>query len=106
MNHLRTTVPQPSSARPSFNDNSLSHASHVFVCHDSVKKPLQWPYNGPFRVISHSDKYFVLVLNDTHDTVSLDRLKSAHMERLIPSFELPFVAPALSILVSLLDYYS
>ena len=57
----------------------------------TVKKPLQWPYNGPFRVISHSDKYFVLVLNDTRDTVSLDRLKSAHMERLIPSFKLPFV---------------
>ena len=40
MSHLRATVPQPSSACPSFIDNSLNHASHVFICRDSFKKPL------------------------------------------------------------------
>ena len=100
MSHMRATVPQPSGASPSFIDNSLNHASHVFICRDSVWKPLQRPYDGPFRVISCSDKYFVLDLNGTRDTVSLDCLKPAHMEHLIPSFELPFVAPAPSTPVS------
>ena len=40
MSHLRATVPQPSSACPSFIDNSLNHAFHVFICRDSFKKPL------------------------------------------------------------------
>ena len=34
-----------------------------------------------FKVISHSDKYFVLYLNGRQDIVSIDRLKAAHIDQ-------------------------
>ena len=39
-------------------DSKLSTCSHVFVRNDGVKIGLQRPYNGPFRVLQRSDKYF------------------------------------------------
>ena len=55
----------------------LLTTSHVFVRTDAVRKPLEQPYKGPFKVISRSDKFFVLDLNVRKDTVSIDRLKPA-----------------------------
>ncbi len=52
----------------------------MFVRHDAVRKPLQPPYDGPFRIIKRTDKHFTLDLNGRHDTVSIDRLKPAHIE--------------------------
>ena len=45
-----------------------------------LKKPLQPPYNGPFKVLKRDNKYFTLQFQDRIDTVSLDRLKSAHID--------------------------
>ena len=53
--------------------------THVFVCRDSVKKPLQSPYDGPFRVICRTPKYYHLEMYGKSDTVSIDRLKPAHV---------------------------
>ena len=52
-------------------------SSHVFIRVDRVKKPLQPPYNGPFRVIERMDKYFIIDVNGKHDSISIDRLKVA-----------------------------
>ena len=48
----------------------------VFVRRDAVKPPLQPPYDGPFRIIKRTDKFFVLDLNSKWDTIAIDRLKS------------------------------
>ena len=66
-----------------FVSRSLAASSHVFVRRDSVKKPLQSPYDGPFKVVSRTQKYYVLDLNGRIDTVSIDRLKPAHLDHTV-----------------------
>lgn len=65
--------------------DDLSTASHVYVRHYGVKKPLQRPYDGPYKVLKRSDKFYTLDICGRHDTVSLESLKPAHLE---PSPEL------------------
>ena len=55
--------------------NYLWDCTHIFVRNDKVKKPLQPPYNGPFKVLKHGNKYFTLQFQDCADTVSLDKFK-------------------------------
>ena len=73
MGTLRATPAHNPLSRNSFIDDSLSSTSHVFIRRDAVKKPLQQPYDGPFRVLSRTDKYFVVDINSKQDTVSIDR---------------------------------
>ena len=48
--------------RTSHISDGLATCTHVFVRHDGVRKPLQAPYGGPFRVISRTDKHFTVAL--------------------------------------------
>lgn len=80
MQALRCTRTRRPTETREFINTSLSSASHVFVRHDAVKKPLQPPYDGPFRVLQRSEKYFTLDLNGRKDTVSIDRLKPAYLD--------------------------
>ncbi len=59
---------------------ALDSCTHVFVRRDSVKRPLQPPYDGPFQVISRTPKYYHLAMRGKVDTVSVDRLKPAHRD--------------------------
>lgn len=45
-----------------------------------MKKPLQSPYAGPYRVLGRDDKVFKISINDQPTTVSIDRVKPAHFE--------------------------
>ena len=64
---------------------ALDSCTHVFVRRDSVKKPLQPPYDGPFRVLNRTPKYFQLEMRGKADTVSVDRLKPAYTDAHSPS---------------------
>ena len=79
MQHLRPPPPRQTS-RDSFVSDHLSSCSHVFVHHDAVRKPLQAPYDGPYQVLERHPKYFLLDINGKQKTVSIDRLKPAHVE--------------------------
>ena len=56
----------------------LHSAKHVYVRHDAHRGPLVRPYDGPFPVLTRSDKYFDILKNGKTVRVSIDRLKPAH----------------------------
>ena len=74
--------------------HTLSTATHVFVRHDVVRKPLQPPYDG---VIKRTEKQFTLNINGRNNTVSIDRLKLAHIDHAHPP---PQLQPHSSLLPS------
>ena len=63
--------------RRTFKFKELDTASHVFIRHDAVRGPLQPPYDGPYKVVSRSDKTFVVTVRGRDTTVSIERLKPA-----------------------------
>ena len=69
--------------------NDLTMCSHVFVRHDALRKPLQPPYDGPYRVLQRSTKHYTIDRNRHPTIVSLDLLKAAHLnsELLAPQLE-------------------
>ena len=79
MRRIRPPLPRPTNYNSQVS-NTLANATHVFVRRDAVKKPLQPPYDGPFEVVKRTDKHFTLNINGRHDTVSVDRLKAAHID--------------------------
>jgi hypothetical protein len=66
--------------RPTQVHKDLQSCPYVFVRVDSVRKPLQPPYDGPFKVIQRRDKYFLIDRNGHQDAVNIDRLKVAFVE--------------------------
>ncbi|BHF62237.1 hypothetical protein SprV_0200521800 [Sparganum proliferum] len=76
---LRTLSPVPprSSASPSYLEKDLATCSHVYLRCDRVRRPLEPPYDGPFRVISRGTKNFRIQRGTREEVVSVDRLKAA-----------------------------
>ncbi|VDO82173.1 unnamed protein product [Schistosoma margrebowiei] len=58
----------------------LYTCSHVFIRVDSVRKPLQQPYEGPFHVVARHEKTFKVDRHGRVELVSIDRLKPAHVD--------------------------
>ena len=58
---------------------NLQFAEQVYVRIDSHRGPLVRPYNGPFRVLARSDKYFDTMKNGKSARISVDRLKPANL---------------------------
>ena len=65
-------------SRSAYTPASLASTGYVYVCHDAHRTPLQRPYDGPFKILEAHDKYYVLEMNGHHDSVSIDRLKTAY----------------------------
>lgn len=84
MQKLRAPPPSWHGRYPAQTLPGLYSATHVFVRCDAVRQPLQPPYNGPYRVITRSDKFFTVDLGHKKDTISVDRLKPAFLP-LVPS---------------------
>ncbi|KAK9876450.1 hypothetical protein WA026_012762 [Henosepilachna vigintioctopunctata] len=74
---LLSPVPSRDHQRKVFVPQELESCTHVFVRNDSVKKPLQQPYDGPFKIIGKSDKFFSLDIRSKTVNISKDRLKPA-----------------------------
>ena len=64
----------------------LQHSQYVFIRRDSHPTPLQCPYEGPFKVLQLGEKNFTIDIGGRKDTVSVDRLKPAHID---PEFQVP-----------------
>ena len=88
---LRETVrklaplpPVPHGTRPSSVPTALADSRFVFVRRDSHRPPLTPPYEGPYKVLVHGDKSFVLDYGNRQDSVSIDRLKPAFVDPMTP----------------------
>ncbi|XP_064485435.1 uncharacterized protein LOC135397766 [Ornithodoros turicata] len=79
MNSLSPTPTRAAEPKSPFVPPDLDTATHVFLRHDAVRKPLQPPY-GPFRVLSRSDSHFTGQLPSRQEVVAKARLKSANLE--------------------------
>ncbi|BHF70473.1 hypothetical protein SprV_0301352400 [Sparganum proliferum] len=79
MRTLRATPTRVSPTR-SFIPPNLDTCDFVLVRHDAVRRPLQPPYDGPYKVLRRSDKHFVIDRNGKTDTVSIDRVKPAFLD--------------------------
>ena len=65
--------------RNAFVSSDLKSCSHVFVRVDSVRKPLQHPYEGPFKVLKRQEKSFDVLIGGKRQRISIDRLKPAFL---------------------------
>ena len=59
---------------------TLLTCTFVFVRRDAHRTPLQCPYDGPFRVLACTDKFYTLDIRGKTDMVSIDRLKPAFVD--------------------------
>lgn len=70
----------PASAHGSgkfFVHKDLQTTTHVFLRTDSTKRPLQCPYDGPYKVEERNEKTFIINIKGKQKCVSIDRLKPA-----------------------------
>ena len=79
MHQLRPVPPRLQSP-PSHVPPNLSTCTHVFVRHDAIRKPLDPPYDGPYRILHRHPKHFLLDIHGKQISVTLDRLKPAHLD--------------------------
>ena len=63
---------------------ALKQAKYVFIRHDAHRSPLQRPYHGPYKVVATGDKTFKVDVGNREETVSVDRLKPAHIDESHP----------------------
>ena len=64
---------------------ALVSAEMVLVRRDGHKPPLSPAYDGPYKVLARSPKFFRLQLGDRADSVSVERLKPARCEPGVPA---------------------
>ena len=81
MHSLRAAPPRPAS-RIVHVSPDLHNSQFVFLRVDKVRKPLQSPYDGPYRVIARTAKFYTIDLHEKQEVVSVDRLKPAHIDNL------------------------
>ncbi|GFT33516.1 retrovirus-related Pol polyprotein from transposon 412 [Nephila pilipes] len=64
-----------------FVSKDLTTCSHVFLRTDSLKKGLQPPYEGPYKVVSRTEKVFRILRHGKEVSVNIDRLKPAYIPK-------------------------
>ncbi|GFV77234.1 transposon Tf2-11 polyprotein [Trichonephila clavipes] len=77
MQSLHPKPPKHHGKRPVFIHPGLLEATHVFLRRDMLRRPLQQPYDGPFKVLQRKDKVFFLDINGKRVSISIDRCKPA-----------------------------
>ncbi|CAH8676919.1 unnamed protein product [Schistosoma rodhaini] len=79
MNSIKPVAPRPVFLKEQISKH-LNTCKFVFVRVDSVRRPLQHPYEGPYEVVDRQAKYFTIKKNGKKETVAIDRLKPAFIE--------------------------
>lgn len=80
MRGIRPTPTAHHSKARMFLLHNIYDCTHVFVRSDSVKLPLEPPYSGPYPIVKRiSDSLFVIKIDGTDKTISVERLKPAYI---------------------------
>ena len=79
MQQLKAVPPRQHSNKE-FVSKDLMTCTHVFVRRDAVRKPLQRPYDGPYKVLKTAEKHFTVEVKGKKEVISIDRLKPAYLE--------------------------
>ena len=73
-------VPAARHASPAvFVHKDLADSTHVFLRQDAVRRPLDPPYSGPYKVLARTKKTLRIAINGRPVTVSTDRVKPAYI---------------------------
>lgn len=97
LRHKMSTVrPIPASrhSQPAtFLFKDLSSSTHVFLRDDTVRRPLQPPYTGPYQVVDRASngKTMTLVIKGKRVVVSVNRIKPAFIDHTGPLPPEPFM---------------
>ena len=59
----------------------LQECEFIFVRNDTIRRPLTPIYTGPLKVLSHADKHITIRRGNNKDTVSIDQVKPAFIEK-------------------------
>nr|GFT69326.1 transposon Ty3-I Gag-Pol polyprotein [Nephila pilipes] len=81
MQPLSPPTTQHHGHRTIFVSKDLATCSHVFLRTDSLKKGLQPPYEGPYKVVSRTEKVFRILRHGKEVSVNIDRLKPAYIPK-------------------------
>lgn len=92
MTQLKYSPPRQSSS-PTHVPHQLQDCDYIFIRNDAVKRPLTLTYQGPFKVLKHSEKYLTIDQGSRTDTVSIDRVKPAFLEKTPQRTELVLTRP-------------
>ena len=63
-----------------FQFKEIATCTHVFLCRIAIAPPLTAPYDGPYKVVARSGRVLKILVEGKVETVSLDRVKPAHLE--------------------------
>ena len=63
-----------------FQFKEIATCTHVFLRRIAIAPPLTAPYNGPYKVVARSGRVMKILVKGKVETVSLDRVKPAHLE--------------------------
>ncbi|XP_064468627.1 uncharacterized protein LOC135381622 [Ornithodoros turicata] len=81
---LQFTPTRAVASSPPFVPSELGTTSHVFLRTDRLRRALEPPYSGPYKVLRRSPKTFVIDVHGQHQFVSIDRLKPAFIDHAPP----------------------
>ncbi len=78
---IRSSQPMNPSTHPAkmFVYLDLDSCSHVFVKVNAVKRPMQPPYEGPFKVLRRTKRNVTINRHRHSDVIVLDRVKPAYL---------------------------
>ena len=80
MAHVRATATAKHRKLRSQIPRALDNCSYVFIRVDRHRSPLQCPFEGPYKVLQRSSKFFKVDLGTRTENISIDRLKPAFLD--------------------------
>ena len=80
MSRLRLCPPRDTQQHNIFQFKEIATCTHVFLRRIAIAPPLTAPYDGPYKVVERSGRVMKILVKGKVETVSLDRVKPAHLE--------------------------